>query len=108
MTPVLEYELAYKNKWDRVRFKQQRTCQTVLTKVTGYGKQTEWRVSIVTSSSNSMSLSNKLPLPPAHHTYSLTALNRDSAYQLEVESSIYWTTFLMNLATGTQEIKISG
>ena len=88
MTPVLEYELAYKNKWDRVRLKQQHTCQPVLTKVTGYGKQTEWRVSIVTSSSNSMSLSNKLPLPPAHHTYLLTALNRDSAYQLEVESSI--------------------
>ena len=52
-------------------------------KVTGYGKQTEWRVSIVTSSSSPVSLSN-LPFPPSYHTYTLTSLNRDSAYQLEV------------------------
>ena len=52
-------------------------------KVTGYGKQTEWRVSIVTSSTTTTSISS-LPTPPSYHTYTLTSLNRDSAYQLEV------------------------
>ena len=53
-------------------------------KVTGYGKQTEWRVSIVTSSTTTTSISS-LPYPPSYHTYTLTSLNRDSAYQLEVK-----------------------
>ena len=59
-------------------------------KVTGYGKQTEWRVSIVTSSSSSSAhiSTSSLPLPPTHHTYTLTSLNRDSAYQLEVTEKI--------------------
>ena len=50
--------------------------------VTGYGKQTEWRVSIVTTLTTKVSSS--LPFPPSYHTYTLTSLNRDSAYQLEV------------------------
>ena len=50
--------------------------------VTGYGKQTEWRVSIVTTLTTKASSS--VPFPPSYHTYTLTSLNRDSAYQLEV------------------------
>ena len=50
--------------------------------VTGYGKQTEWRVSIVTTLTTKASSS--FPFPPSYHTYTLTSLNRDSAYQLEV------------------------